>query len=119
MDTLFATKKEGKLSHGNTCCQLFVADKGFLHVVPMKQKSEVFMAVKMFAKEIGAPNAIVCDMAKELTSAKLKGFLNDIGTSLCALEEGTPWANKAELYIKLMKEAVQKDMRESHSPLPF
>ena len=76
------------------------------------------MAVKMFAKEIGALNAIVCDMAKEQTSAELKGFLNDIGTTLRALEEGTPWANKAELYIKLMKEAVQKDMRESHSPFP-
>ena len=36
MDTLFATKKGGKSSRGNTCCQLFVTDKGFLHVVPMK-----------------------------------------------------------------------------------
>ena len=119
MDTLFATKKGGKSSRGNTCCQLFITDKGFLHVIPMKRKSEVFMAVMMFAKEIGAPNAIVCDMAKEQSSAKLKGFLNDIGTTLCALEEGTPWANKAELYIKLMKEAIRKDMREFHSPLPF
>ena len=119
MDTLFATKKGGKSSRGNICCQLFVTDKGFLHAFPMKRKSEVYMAVKMFAKEIGTPNAIVCDMAKEQTSAELKGFLNDIGTTLRALEEGTPWANKAELYIKLMKEAVRKDMRESHSPLPF
>ena len=58
-------------------------------------------------------------MAKEQTSAELKAFLNDIGTTLHALEEGTPWANKAELYIKLMKEAVWNDMYESHSPLPF
>ena len=77
------------------------------------------MAVKMFAKEIGVPNAIVCDMAKDQMSAELKGFLIDVGTTLHALEEGTPWANKAELYIKLMKEAVWKDMCESHSPLPF
>ena len=109
----------GIISRGNTGCQLFVTDKGFLHAFPMKRKSEVYMAVKMFAKEVGALNAIVCDMAKEQTSAKLKEFLNDIGTTLCALEEGTPWANKAELYIKLMKEAVRNDMRESHSPLPF
>ena len=80
----------GKSSCGNTCCQLFITDKGFLHVVPMKRKSEVFIAVKIFAKEIGALNAIVCDMAKEQMSAELKGFLNDIGTTLCALEEGTP-----------------------------
>ena len=42
-----------------------------------------------------------------------------IGTTLRALEEGTPWSNKAELYIKLMKEAVCKDMKEAHCPLSF
>ena len=41
MDTFFATSKGGKYSQGNTCCQLFVTDKGFLYVVPMKRKSEV------------------------------------------------------------------------------
>ena len=28
MDTFFATKKRGKSMQGNTCCQLFVTDKG-------------------------------------------------------------------------------------------
>ena len=42
-----------------------------------------------------------------------------IGTTLRALEEGTPWSNKAELYIKLMKEAVCKGMKEGHCPLRF
>ena len=85
----------------------------------MKQKSEVMQAVKQFAKEVGAPDAIVCDMASKQTSAEVKQFCNTIGTTLRALEEGTPWANKAELYIKLMKEAVHKDMRVANSPLPF
>ena len=35
------------------------------------------------------------------------------------LETGTLWANRAELYIDLMKEAVYKDMREADSPLAF
>ena len=35
------------------------------------------------------------------------------------LEEGTPWANKAELYIGLIKEAVRKDMKDSNCPLAF
>ncbi len=35
MDTFFATKKSGKSSRQNTCCQLFVTDKGFVYVVPM------------------------------------------------------------------------------------
>jgi hypothetical protein len=63
MDTFFATKKAGKSTRGHTCMQLFVTDKGFVYVIPMASKSEVNKAVKLFAKEIGAPDAIVCDAA--------------------------------------------------------
>ena len=111
MDTFFASKKRGKSSRGHTCCQLFVTDKGFVYVVPMKRKSEVIQAMKQFAKEIGAPDALIVDMAKEQTSDEMKNVCRDIGTSLCALEEGTPWANKAELYIGLLKESIWKDMQ--------
>ena len=72
MDTFFATKKAGKSSRQNTCCQLFVTDKGFVYVVPMRSKGEVLCAVKEFAKEIGAPEAIICDMAGEQTSQNLQ-----------------------------------------------
>eukprot|EP00957_Ditylum_brightwellii_P124442 9483997-Ditylum_brightwellii.AAC.1 len=63
----------------------------------MKSKSEVEQAVKQFAKEVGALDAI-----------------SEIGTTLRILEEGTPWVNKAELYIGLLKEAVRKDMKASN-----
>ena len=76
-------------------------------------------AVKQFAKEIGAPDAIICDASGEQTSTDLKKFLRDMGTQLRVLEEGTPWANKAELCIGLIKEATRKDMREADSPLVF
>lgn len=29
------------------------------------------------------------------------------------------WSNKAKLYIGLMKEAIQKDMKEAGTPVPF
>ena len=119
MDTFFATKKGGTSSRGNTCCQLFVTDKGFIYVVPMKRKSEVLLAIKQFAKEVGAPDVIVSDMAREQVSQDVRQFCNTIGTTLRALEEGMPWSNKAELYIKLMKEAVRKDMKEANCPLRF
>ena len=63
MDTFFATKKGGQSSRGHTCCQLFVTDKGFIYVVPMKRKSEVLLAINPFAKEIGAPDSFVADMS--------------------------------------------------------
>ena len=82
----------------------------------MKKKSEVLLAIKQFAKEIGAPDSFVADMSGEQMSSEVKKFCNDIGTTLRALEEGTPWSNKAELYIGLIKEAVRKDMCELKSP---
>ncbi len=40
MDTLFATSKAGKSSRGNTCAQLFVSDKDFVYVVPLKKEGQ-------------------------------------------------------------------------------
>ena len=119
MDTFFATKNAGKSSRGYNCMQLFVTDKGFIHVVPMKSRSEIPKAMKMFAKEIGAPDVFVCDADRAQISDEVKQFLHKIGSSLRILEEGTPWANRAELYIGLLKEAVRKDMKDSSSPLAF
>ena len=108
MDTFYATKEKGKSSRGHTCCQLFVTDKGFVYVVPMRSKSEVLNAVKQFAREVGAPEAIISDAAGEQSSEDLKKFCQSIGTSLRHLEEGTPWSNLAELYIGIIKESVRR-----------
>ena len=103
MDTFFVTSNGGKSSRGHTCCQLFVTGRGFVYVVPMRRRQDVLAAVKQFAKEIGAPDAIICDAAPEQKSLDLKRFLNTIGTTLRVLEEGTAWSNCAELYIGLLK----------------
>ena len=93
MDTFFVTSKGRKSLCGHTCCQLFMIDKGFLYMAPKKQKSEVLQVVKQFSKEIGAPDAIICDMSGKQMSPELKQFCNMIMTTLQALEEGMPWAN--------------------------
>jgi hypothetical protein len=62
MDTFFATKKANKSSQGNTCMQLFVTDKSSVCVVPMKSKADVPAALKLFAKEIEAPEAVIALM---------------------------------------------------------
>ena len=119
MDTFFMMKKGDKSSCGNTCCQLFVMNKGYMYVVPMRSKSDVKHAIKQFAKEIGALDAIIADMASKQMSLEVQCFCNDIGTTLQALEEGTPWSNRAKLYIGLIKEAMLKDMREANLPIVF
>ena len=66
---------------------------------------------------MGVPDAIICDGAGEHKSQDMKNFCHDIGTTLRILERGTPWSNKAELYIGIIKEAVRSDMREADSPI--
>ena len=98
---------------------LFVTDKGYLYMVPMKRKGEALQVVRQFAKEVGVPDANISDMAREQLSQEVKHFCNLIWMTLHALEEGTPGSNHVELYIKLMKEAVHKDMGEADSLLEF
>ena len=66
--------------------------------------------MKQFAKEVEAPDAGIYDAASEQTSQAMRKFCNEIGTTLRVLEKGTPWVNKTEVYIDLIKEAVRKDM---------
>ena len=118
-DTFFATGKAGKSTRGNTCCQLFVTDKGYVYLVPMKEQKQFLSALKLFAREIGAPDVLVADPATTQKKDEVKQFCNDIGTSLKVLERGTQWANRAELYVGLLKKAINQDMRESNAPLVF
>ena len=115
-DTMFATPK-AKSTRGNSCCQVFVSDKGFVAVYPMKTQEEFQTALHWFCKQIGVPISLIVDAHKAQTSSKVKRFCDQIGTTLRILEKGTPWANRAELYIGLLKEAVRKDMRASNSPM--
>ena len=87
--------------------------------MPMKARTEVIQAMKQFAKEVGALDPIICDAAREQKSQNLWKFLSDIGSTLRVLEKETCWANKAELYIGIMKETVQKNMGTSSCPPSF
>ena len=88
-------------------------------MVLIKSKKEVPQAAKQFAEEIGAPDALICDAVGEQTSQVLRDFFHKIGATLRVLEECTHWANKTELYIGLLKEVVNEDVKESDEPLVF
>jgi len=79
----------------------------------------VLLALKQIAKEVRAPDAVICDAAREQQSKLLQQFLHQISTSLCVLEENRPQVNKVELYIGILKETIRKDMKESSYPLVF
>ncbi len=116
MDTLFVTGA-AKSSQGNICAQLFISDKNFVAFYPMKKQEEVYLALKQFAKEVGAPEVLVCDPHPAQVKREVREFCTQIGTTLKVLEAVTQWANHTELYIGLMKEATRKDILSSGSPL--
>ena len=83
----------------------------------MKSEKEFINALKLFSKEVGAPKEIIVDSARTEKSNKVRKFLNKVGTTLRVLEGGTQHADRAELYIGLMKRGVGKDMQEMNSPM--
>ena len=93
--------------------QIFVSDKGFVKVYPMKTQRDYPQALRLFAKDVGAPEILVCDPHTSQKSPEVKDFLNKIGTTLRFLEQNTQWANRADLYVGLVKEAVRKVMFSS------
>ena len=117
MDTMFASGNHSKSLRGNTCAQIFTTDKGYIAVYPLMKKGDVPRAIKLFCKEVGVPDAFICDQSMEQTSKQVKAFIGDVGSSLRVLEEGTPWANRAELVIGQLKQAVRTDMKETNTPL--
>ena len=114
-DTMHA-KKGLKSTRQNICAQVFVSDKGFVAVYPMRQQRDYLSAFKMFAKDVGAPEVLVCDPHPSQKSREVKQFCLNIGTDLRLLEQKTQWANRAELYIGLLKGGTRKDMRASNCP---
>jgi hypothetical protein len=106
-----------KSSQGNICGQLFVSDKGFVAFYPMKRQADYFLALKQFAKDVGAPEVLVCDPHLAQTKREVPNICTQIGTTLKVLEAEMQWANRVELYIGLMKKATQKDMQSLGSPL--
>lgn len=117
-DTLKINKK-CKSYRGNMCAQVFVSDKGYIFVCPMRKEAHYLDALKLFSKKVGAPNTLVCDGAKTQKKQEVKDYLHQIGTTLRVLELRTQWANRAELWIGIIKEAVRRDLRMSHAPLVF
>ena len=83
----------------------------------MQHQREYPLALKLFAKDVGAPEILVADPHPSQKSHNVKAFCNQIGTPLKLFEESTQWANQAELYVGLLKESIRKDLAARHSTL--
>ena len=75
------------------------------------------MELHWFYKEIGFPANIIVDAHQAQTFIKVRILCYQVGTNLKILEKGTPWANRDELHIRLLKEAVCKDILSLNSAM--
>ena len=107
--------KAAKSPRNNVCCQVFVSDKGYIAVYPMKPQSEFEKEIVVFCKKIAVPNTLVGDLHEAQKSNKNKNFFDQVGTTMKYLERKIQWANRAELYIGILKESVIKDLRISNA----
>ena len=82
-----------------------------------KRKSQFPQALKLFTKEVGVPNDFILDPSGEKTSDVVHTLCQKIGTTLRILEERTQHADRAELYIGLLKEYGRKYLRETHAQM--
>ena len=93
MDIFYTRKKKSlKSARSNTCCQLFVTDKEYLYVVPIRKES-----MKLFTKDFWILEAIIIDVSAAEILCDIRVFYVNIGTTLKILEESMPWANLEEV----------------------
>ena len=80
-----------KSTQGNTRCQVFVSDKGFVAVYPMHSQEQFPTDFHWLWKQIGVPYSLVVDGHRDQTSNEVKQFCDQVDTTLKILETGTHW----------------------------
>ena len=118
MDTFFVKKKKLASTRGNTCCQVFVTEHNYVTPKSMVSRKSGFpKALKAFFKEEGVPPAIVADSAKDQALGESLKVCQQVGCEIRELEQGTPYSNRAERYVGILKEKVLREMKQSKSPM--
>ena len=74
-DTMFA-QPGAKSTRGNSCYQVFVSDKGFVALYPMKPQTQFQDALHWFCKQVGVPRTLVVDGHKSQTSNSSVSVIN-------------------------------------------
>jgi hypothetical protein len=90
---------------GNTCAQLYYDPSGFMYVYPMVSKGEAGELLDRFVDDVGIPNEVVYDGAGEQTGrrSKFEQLIRHYKISNNAIEPFSPWQNKAESGIRIIK----------------
>ena len=106
-DTLFAKCKSVV---GNTCAQMFTDGNSFAYVHPMKTKASAGEALQKITKDVGVPNTLISDGAREQTgdATKFKEVTKKLYIDTRTIEPFSPWQNQAENVIGIIKSKAKR-----------
>ena len=119
MDTMFASKRVGKSYRDFTCVQVYASEFGWVKADPMKREKDIHASLKSLFKEIGVPRKLIVDGARAQVKGKARENCDLASCKIIELEKGTPSSNRAERYIRILKDTSKRDMNESDCPVIF
>ena len=104
-------------TRGNKYTQLFCNRGNFVKSYPMKKKSHASHALDRFLHEVGVPNEMLTDGAKELTLGEWGATCRKKKIKMETTEPHSPWQNHSERIGGLIKRKVKNMMRSTNTPL--
>jgi uncharacterized lipoprotein YehR (DUF1307 family) len=102
---------------GNSCGQLFITNFSFSKFAPMKAKSEAILALQELIQDIGIPEHVHTDGAKEMTAGDWKKICNEFGIKMSQTEKASPWQNRTEIEIREIKKHARRMMERANTPV--
>ena len=84
---------------------------------PMKLRSELLLVLKSVFKEDGVPEKMICDGATEQVSGEAARLCKLAYCTIQQLERVTPWSNREEGNVGIVKSEIMLDLKESNCPM--
>ena len=112
-DTFFARTKSLR---GNTCAQIFATAFHFVRAYPMKDKKHAHESLDDFFHEVGVPQVLVPDNAKELVLGEFKKKCRRAQCPVHPIESYTPNANLAEHVARELLRHYTRVMTQKNPP---
>ena len=113
-DTMFAKTKSW--FRKNKMAQVFTTNFGWKRAYPMEAKSDAYKQLRKVFQDVGVPNLIVVDHAKEQVQGDFKRLATSHGARVKSTEPYSPWQQAAEGAIRELKRASLRKQLRKQSP---
>lgn len=103
--------------NGERIASVFTNGKGYDLVYPIRTKGEHSIAFMKMIHDLGVPQTVVSDGAKELMLGRAKEIANEYRVETKATVPYSHWQNQAEGSIREIKKGTRRKLRQTGAPL--